>query len=99
MACFTPVRFKTARGSKFMIRNIRDMADAMRRSWPDKDCEAYLQAADLIKRAEDGECSPRAAFSAFMKAAKAQNRIVAPRQAFSREVARTLADISDFSAS
>lgn len=99
MACFTPVRFKTARGSKFMIRNVRDMADAMRRSWPDKDCEAYQQAVDLIKRAEDGECSPRAAFGAFMKAAKAQDRIIAPRQHFSREVARTLTDISKFSAS
>lgn len=99
MACFTPVRFRTARGSKFMIRNIRDMADAMRRSWPDKDCEAYQQAAELIKRAEEGECTPRAAFSAFMKAAKQQNRIVVPRQAFSREVAHTLADISKFSVS
>ncbi|WP_144378403.1 DUF982 domain-containing protein [Mesorhizobium amorphae] len=99
MACFTPVTFKTSCGSKFMIRNIRDMSDAMRRSWPDKDCESYLRAVELIKRSQDGECSPRAAFGAFMEAASKQDRIVRNRHRFPKEVASTLADITKFVAS
>nr|WP_054313521.1 DUF982 domain-containing protein [Mesorhizobium sp. 1M-11] len=99
MACFTPVSFRTACGSKFVIRNIADMANAMRRSWPDKDCESYLRAVDLIERAQEGECSPRAAFGAFMQAATEQNRIVRRRHRFPKEVAHTLADISKFAAS
>lgn len=53
----------------------------------------------LIKRSQDGECSPRAAFGAFMEAASKQDRIVRNRHRFPKEVASTLADITKFVAS
>ncbi|MFE0019142.1 DUF982 domain-containing protein [Mesorhizobium sp. NPDC059054] len=84
MAPFTPVTFRTARGFELQVASLHQVVRAMAMAWPNKDCELYRTAARLAERAEQGWCTPRAAYDAFVAAAREQGRIVAPRKLHDR---------------
>ncbi|MFE0019140.1 DUF982 domain-containing protein [Mesorhizobium sp. NPDC059054] len=79
MTPFDPVMFRTARGYEFSVSSLPDVAKAIAMAWPDKECELYRNAARLAERAREGWCTPRAAYDAFLVAAREQGRIVRHR--------------------
>lgn len=92
MSPFTPLTFRTARGYELNIARLNDVVKAISMAWPDKECELYRNAAHLAEKARQGWCTPRAAFDAFVVAARAQGCIVECRQLRER-VARELTAI------
>ena len=92
MTPFKTVTFRTARGYELNVSSLHDVVKAMAMAWPNKNCELYRKAARLAVRAEEGWCTPRAAYEAFLAAAHAQGRIVGHRKLRDR-VARELASI------
>lgn len=93
MTPFNPVLFRTARGYEFNVSSLPDVAKAIAMAWPDKECERYRNAARLAERAREGWCTPRAAYDAFVAAAREQGRIVQSRKLRDR-AARELAAIA-----
>lgn len=89
---FGPVTFRTARGYTMHVSSLHGVVRAMAMAWPDKDCALYRSAACLAERASQGWCTPRAAYEAFVAAARAQGSIVEPAKLRDR-VARELAAI------
>lgn len=92
MTPFNPVMFRTARGYEFSVSSLPDVAKALAMAWPDKECELYRNATRLAERARAGWCTPRAAYDAFVVAAREQGRIVQHRKLRAR-AARELAAI------
>ncbi|WP_054312090.1 DUF982 domain-containing protein [Mesorhizobium sp. 1M-11] len=84
MTPFDPVMFRTARGYEFSVSSLPDVAKAIAMAWPDKECELYRNAARLAERAREGWCTPKAAYDAFLVAAREQGRIVLHRKARER---------------
>lgn len=92
MPPFKAVIFRTTRDYKLPITTLYDVERAMGMSWPDKSADSYRSAACILEQAKLGWCSPRAAFEAFVLAAREQGRIVECRRLKDR-VARELASI------
>lgn len=92
MPPFKAVIFRTTRDYKIPVTTLHDVERAMAMSWPDKSAESYRSAACLLEQAKLGWCSPRAAFDAFVVAAREQGRIVERRRLRDR-VAHELACI------
>lgn len=92
MPPFKAVIFRTTRDYKIPVTTLHDVERAMAMSWPDKSADSYRNAACLLEQAKLGWCSPRAAFDAFVVAAREQGRIVERRRLKDR-VACELASI------
>lgn len=84
MPTFKPVIFETTSGYKFTVTCLHDVFKVMAMGWPNKCCGKYQQALHLTAKAKEGWCTPRAAYEAFVQAARAQERIVEPRKLIDR---------------
>jgi len=71
----SPVYFRTSK-IELTISSLSTARAALELGWPNKADPAYREAVRLLNEARDGTCSPRAAFAAFIKAARTQNLIV-----------------------
>lgn len=92
MSSFKPVIFRTTSGYRFTVTCLHDVIKVMAMGWPNKDCDKYLEAARLTERAKEGWGTPRAAYEAFVAAAREQGRIVGRRK-LRGPVAEALASI------
>lgn len=84
MPTFKPIIFETTSGYRFTVTCLHDVFKVMAMGWPNKTCEKYAEAMRLTDKAREGWCTPRAAYEAFVEAARTQGRIVEPRKLLDR---------------